>query len=85
MASANYDWPRCKLVALTCCRVLFVPLFMLCVTPRGRPLVRGEFWPFLFSILLGISNGYFGSVPMIIAPGKVPDENKELAGETPLN
>jgi solute carrier family 29 (equilibrative nucleoside transporter) protein 4 len=80
MASATFDWPRAKLVLLTSCRILLVPLLMLCAAPRDRPLIAGEFWPFFFSILLGISNGYFGSVPMILAPGRVPDEQRELTG-----
>ena len=32
---------------------------------------------------MGVTNGYFGSVPMIQAAGKVPPEQRELAGESP--
>lgn len=39
-------------------------------------------WPCLFSLLMGVTNGYFGSVPMIQAAGKVPPEQRELAGES---
>ena len=57
---------------------------MMCAAPRGHVMLSGEAWAMLFSLLLGITNGYFGSVPMILAPGKVPDEQKELTGTTDL-
>ena len=53
---------------------------MLCAAPRDKPLLQGELWAIFFSLVLGITNGYFGSVPMILAPSKVPDEDKELTG-----
>lgn len=34
---------------------------------------------------MGVTNGYFGSVPMIQAAGKVPPEQRELAGEGPVH
>lgn len=34
---------------------------------------------------MGVTNGYFGSVPMIQAAGKVPPEQRELAGEAPVH
>ena len=34
----------------------------------------------IISMVLGITNGYFGSIPMIRAPAHVPDEQKEMAG-----
>ena len=42
--------------------------------------IQGDGWSIFFTCLLGISNGYFGSVPMIMAPSRVPDEFKELGG-----
>jgi hypothetical protein len=58
---------------------------MLCAAPRNQPLLTGDAWSMFFSILLGITNGYFGSVPMIIASTKVPDEQKEITGEKTLD
>ena len=81
IASIPHDWHRGKLVLLTMCRIVLVPLLMLCAAPRDKPVIRGEGLPILFSLLLGISNGYFGSVPMILAPSRVPDEYKELTGK----
>ena len=81
IASIPYDWPRGRLVACTFCRTLIVPLLMLCATPRRGPYLSGEAWSMALSAVLGITNGYFVSVPMILAPSKVPDEQKELTGE----
>ncbi|ESP02363.1 hypothetical protein LOTGIDRAFT_138509 [Lottia gigantea] len=80
VASIPYDWPRGRLVAATFCRVLIIPLLMLCVTPREHPTLSGDVWPLLLSLVLGLTNGYFGSVPMILAPSRVPDEQRELCG-----
>ncbi|XP_071095832.1 equilibrative nucleoside transporter 4-like [Haliotis cracherodii] len=80
IASVNYDWPPCRLAVLTLCRVGLVPLLMLCATPRLSPTLKGDGWPIILSIILGITNGYFGSVPMILAPSKVSEEQRELCG-----
>lgn len=57
----------------------------MCVYPADAPTLPHPAWPCLFSLLMGVTNGYFGSVPMIQAAGKVPPEQRELAGEGPLN
>lgn len=33
-----------------------------------------------FSMVLGLTNGLIGSIPMIQAPSKVSEENRELTG-----
>lgn len=81
IASVPYDWPRARLVASALARILIVPFLMMCATPRRDPYLSGEAWSMVLSAVLGITNGYFGSVPMILAPSKVPDEQKELTGE----
>lgn len=80
ISSVAYDWPRGRLVFCSLVRVVLVPLIMLCATPRDSPALPGEAWSVMLSALLGITNGYFGSVPMILAPGHVPDNQKELTG-----
>lgn len=55
----------------------------MCVYPADAPTLSHPAWPCLFSLLMGVTNGYFGSVPMIQAAGKVPPEQRELAGESP--
>ncbi|XP_013395768.1 equilibrative nucleoside transporter 4-like [Lingula anatina] len=80
IASLPYDWPPRRLLACSILRVLLIPLMMMCATPRLGPILNGEGWAMLISLILGVTNGYFGSVPMILASTKVPDEQKELTG-----
>ncbi|ELU15279.1 hypothetical protein CAPTEDRAFT_221558 [Capitella teleta] len=80
LASIPYEWPRGRLVFFSCLRIVLVPLMMLCAAPRSSPILKGETWAMLLSMLLGLTNGYFGSIPMILAPSTVPDEQKELTG-----
>ncbi|KAK1878049.1 Equilibrative nucleoside transporter 4 [Dissostichus eleginoides] len=72
---------RCRLLLFCCLRVVFIPLFVMCVYPASAPTLSHPAWPCIFSLLMGVTNGYFGSVPMIQAAGKVPPEQRELAGE----
>nr|XP_045000646.1 equilibrative nucleoside transporter 4 isoform X2 [Jaculus jaculus]XP_045000647.1 equilibrative nucleoside transporter 4 isoform X2 [Jaculus jaculus] len=82
LAALPVDWRGTHLLACSSLRVIFIPLFILCVYPSGRPALRHPAWPCIFSLLMGISNGYFGSVPMILAAGKVSPKQRELAGNT---
>lgn len=81
LAALPVDWRGAHLLACSCLRVVFIPLFILCVHPSGTPALRHPAWPCVFSLLMGISNGYFGSVPMILAAGKVSPKQRELAGK----
>lgn len=83
MASVHFDWPPCHLVLCTLSRVILVPLMMVCAGSKGQAGGVGvrEIWPVLLSAVLGITNGYFGSASMILAPSRVPDEQKELTGK----
>lgn len=81
LAALPVDWRGTHLLACSCLRVVFIPLFILCVYPSGAPALRHPAWPCVFSLLMGISNGYFGSVPMILAAGKVSPRQRELAGK----
>ncbi|XP_063244891.1 equilibrative nucleoside transporter 4 [Bacillus rossius redtenbacheri] len=80
LASVPYDWSRAQLIMFAWLRTLLIPLMLLCAMPRGNPLIPREGYPMLFSILLGVSNGLVGSVPMIQAPSRVPEEHRELTG-----
>uniref|UniRef100_A0A2K5XF71 Equilibrative nucleoside transporter 4 n=1 Tax=Mandrillus leucophaeus TaxID=9568 RepID=A0A2K5XF71_MANLE len=82
LAALPVDWRGTHLLACSCLRIVFIPLFILCVYPSGMPTLRHPAWPCIFSLLMGISNGYFGSVPMILAAGKVSPKQRELAGNT---
>ncbi|KAM8845730.1 equilibrative nucleoside transporter 4 isoform 2-T4 [Spinachia spinachia] len=82
LAALPYDWSGGRLLFFSCLRVVFIPLFVMCVYPASAPTLSHPAWPCLFSLLMGVTNGYFGSVPMIQAAGKVPPEQRELAGNT---
>ncbi|KAI1896136.1 hypothetical protein AGOR_G00091700 [Albula goreensis] len=82
LAALPYDWKGSRLLLFSCVRVVFIPLFVMCVYPVGSPTLTHPAWPCVFSLLMGITNGYFGSVPMILAAGKVVPEQRELAGNT---
>lgn len=82
LAALPYDWRGTHLLVYSCLRVVFIPLFIMCVYPNGQPTFGHPAWPCIFSLLMGITNGYFGSVPMILAAGKVSPEQRELAGRT---
>ncbi|CAF1600296.1 unnamed protein product [Rotaria magnacalcarata] len=61
-------------------RLIYIPLMLLCILPKHAPLLSNLFWQFFFSSTLGLTNGYFGSVPMIRAPVTIIEERKELTG-----
>ncbi|XP_057385223.1 equilibrative nucleoside transporter 4 isoform X1 [Balaenoptera acutorostrata] len=82
LAALPVEWRGTHLLACSCLRVVFIPLFILCVYPSSTPALRHPAWPCVLSLLMGISNGYFGSVPMILAAGKVSPKQRELAGNT---
>ncbi|XP_011155489.1 equilibrative nucleoside transporter 4 isoform X1 [Solenopsis invicta] len=75
-----YEWKRTQLLYFSSARAILIPLFLLCAIPRGAPILSGEGYPLLFTWLLGLTNGIVGSIPMIQAPSKVPEEHRELAG-----
>lgn len=80
LASIPYEWTRSQLLWFSVARVILIPMFLLCAIPRENPILAGEGYPVLFSWLLGLTNGIVGSVPMIQAPSKVPEEHRELTG-----
>ncbi|CAF0728790.1 unnamed protein product [Adineta ricciae] len=69
-----------KLVICSLLRLIYVPLMILCILPKSSPLLSNIFWQFFLSSTLGLTNGYFGSVPMIRAPLPMIEERKELTG-----
>ncbi|KAJ8359842.1 hypothetical protein SKAU_G00163670 [Synaphobranchus kaupii] len=72
------------LPALVLSRTVLVPLFMFCnYQPRknlSTVLFDSDLFPMLFISLLGLSNGYLGTLPMIYGPKVVPRELAEATG-----
>lgn len=67
-----------KLMFFSSIRFLLLPLFILCIVPNDEPILSNFFFIFVLTTLLAISNGIFGSLPMILSSKFVA--NKELAG-----
>ncbi|XP_030012726.1 equilibrative nucleoside transporter 3 [Sphaeramia orbicularis] len=72
------------LPALVLCRSAIVPLLMFCnYQPRDHlhtVLFTHDVYPIVFNCLLGLSNGYLGTLPMIYGPKVVPRELAEATG-----
>lgn len=72
------------LPALVLCRSALVPLLMFCnFQPRNHihtVLFTHDVYPIVFNCLLGLSNGYLGTLPMIYGPKVVPRDLAEATG-----
>uniref|UniRef100_A0A3Q0RNL4 Solute carrier family 29 member 3 n=1 Tax=Amphilophus citrinellus TaxID=61819 RepID=A0A3Q0RNL4_AMPCI len=72
------------LPALVLCRSVMVPLLMFCnYQPRDHlhtVVFAHDAYPVLFNCLLGLSNGYLGTLPMIYGPKVVHRELAEATG-----
>uniref|UniRef100_A0A1A9WSQ1 Uncharacterized protein n=1 Tax=Glossina brevipalpis TaxID=37001 RepID=A0A1A9WSQ1_9MUSC len=80
LAGLPYPWSRRQLILMSGLRIVLVPLLLLCCAPRHQPVISGETSAFIFTIALGVSNGLAGSLPMMLAPAKVPGTLKEVTG-----
>ena len=80
LAAVPYNWSRRQLILMSSLRGLLIPLLLLCVAPRHQPTISGEIPPFFFTAALGVSNGLAGSLPIMLAPSKVPATLKEVTG-----
>lgn len=80
LASVTYEWSRSELLIFAGLRAVLIPLLVLCAIPRHSPIISSEEAPILISIMLGLTNGLVGSLPMILAPARVPDHHRELTG-----
>lgn len=72
------------LPALVLCRSVLVPLLMFCnYQPRDHihtVLFPHDVYPIVFNCLLGLSNGYLGTLPMIYGPKVVSRDLAEATG-----
>ncbi|XP_018408377.1 PREDICTED: equilibrative nucleoside transporter 2 isoform X2 [Nanorana parkeri] len=76
--------PDCKYTPLLAAsRFIFVPLFMFCNIDDRRYLTTffyNDAWFVIFMMLFSVSNGYFVSLPMCLAPKKVLPHESETTG-----
>ncbi len=65
-------------------RVLLIPFAIMCVSPSPcDPVLSVGImgWAVVLTVVLGLSNGYFGSLPMINVSMEVKkEEHREMAG-----
>jgi equilibrative nucleoside transporter 1/2/3 len=73
---------RAKLVfVLACCRIAFVPLYLLCnIRGEGATVDSDFFYLFVVQLLFGLTNGYVGSLCMMGAVEYVDEDEREAAG-----
>lgn len=77
--------PKSKLLpTMVLLRTFLVPIFMLCnYQPRmyiTRVLFAQDIYPVVFTVLLGLSNGYLSTLSIIYGPKVTPKELSESAG-----
>ncbi|KFQ26330.1 Equilibrative nucleoside transporter 3, partial [Merops nubicus] len=77
--------PKSKLLpAFVLLRTIFLPLFILSnYQPRAHiqtVVFNHDVYPVVFTVLLGLSNGYLGTLVMVYGPKIVPKELAEAAG-----
>ena len=78
-------WPSSVLMIASMSRFILVPLLLLCIVPSpSSPVIGGGAVvavAVMFNFLLGLTNGYFGSLPMINVTKEVKkNKDRELAG-----
>lgn len=62
-------------------RVLFIPLICLFIFPLENPIIQVSYGLPIFLIivsLFGLTNGYFGSVPLVIIPTQLTGGDRQL-------
>ncbi|XP_063001870.1 equilibrative nucleoside transporter 2 isoform X2 [Elgaria multicarinata webbii] len=85
-ATSYFLWPEKflrLLPAVVGLRLLLVPLLLLCNVPQRAylpMLFRQDAWFVLFMVVFSLSNGYFVSLTMCLAPKQVQPQESELAG-----
>lgn len=68
------------LLIVACCRFLFIPFIFLCI----YHYIPGFAFPYVFMLLLGLSNGFFGSSAMVLGssmPQLKTEGQRAMAGQ----
>ena len=77
------QWNHTLLLIISVGRYLLIPLLVLCVSPSpSQPLLPFPFiWAIVLILIVGFTTGYFGTLPMVLAPKMVDSEHREIVGE----
>lgn len=80
-------WPtdrhRNKILVVCAIRVAFIPLIFYCnIKPRvyTEAYFKKDFYPLIFILTLGLTNGYFSTLCMMYGPKRVESRHAEFAG-----
>ena len=74
---------RCSnfvLFLISLSRVLFIPLICLFIFPLDDPIIPADYGMPIFLVVVGafgLTNGYFGSVPLVIIPNKLKARDRQ--------
>lgn len=75
-------WPKNKyiILILSISRIIFIPLLLTC-NHKGSTtsLFKSDIYPIMFNAAMGLSNGYFATLCMMLAPQSVDNQNTERA------
>ena len=69
------------LLIISLFRLIFIPLIVLFIFPLSRPLVPVEYGLPIYLVIIsafGLTNGYFGSIPLVLIPTKLKVGEKEI-------
>ena len=80
LAGLDHSWSRGELVLWPLARLILIPLIVMCAAPHNAPIFPGEMLPISFTAILGLTNGLFGSLLIILAPLTVRESERELVG-----
>ncbi|WVW83384.1 hypothetical protein I302_105403 [Kwoniella bestiolae CBS 10118] len=76
-----------RILILSLLRTLFIPIIFLCnTTPRiSTPIINSDLLYFLVILTLGLTNGYIGSLCMIVASSpelnkRIEEDERDVAG-----
>lgn len=85
IAPFTYKMSQQTMLYLCIGRLILVPFLAMCALHGARTSLFDDIWAMFLSLVLGVSNGVLGSVPMIVAPSKVPHQFRELTGKIRTN
>lgn len=81
-ANWHYKWKEGHLIAISLARFVLIPLLVLCIVPCQSPAFgsASEYVAMALAATIGITNGYFGCMAMVLSPSRVESTLREVAG-----
>lgn len=78
----HYEWKEQHLVTISLVRFILIPMLVLCIVPCQSPAFgsASAYVAMALSATIGVSNGYFGCMAMVLSPSRVELQLREVAG-----